>query len=294
MTLVVEELYGVATLVGKPSRGRRRFGVPEGGPWDEEAAALARVLLGNAEEAAVLELAQASVRLRADAETDLAVVGPSAAQVNRGAAVANRAFAVSAGDAIELQPSARGARTYLAVGRGLQGRGTVVKGETLSAQPRTGMLSVLAQGVPPVEGVERFAVVRGPQGDLAGARHLLAQPFSVSLDSSRLGIRLCERIAPHGVELPSECACPGAIQVTPGGEVILLGPDGPTIGGYPKPYVLGRAGFSRLGRVPTGHRVEFYEVSLDEAREQTRKAEARLKQRLRLIGLAQGLRGQTM
>ena len=59
---------------------------------------------------------------------------------------------------------------------------------------------------------------------------------------------------PHGFSLASEPAIPGAIQIPPSGGPIVLGPDGPTIGGYPKVAVVIDADLDRLGRAGPGIR----------------------------------------
>ena len=69
------------------------------------------------------------------------------------------------------------------------------------------------------------------------------------------------------MELPSRPTAVGTIQVTPSGMPILLGPDGPTIGGYPQAAVVARVDLDRLGQLPPGAEVRFEAVSLEEARE---------------------------
>jgi allophanate hydrolase subunit 2 len=56
---------------------------------------------------------------------------------------------------------------------------------------------------------------------------------------------------------PSRPMVRGAIQLPPDGVPIVLGPDGPTTGGYPVLGVLTRAACALLGRVPAGGHVRF-------------------------------------
>jgi allophanate hydrolase subunit 2 len=74
----------------------------------------------------------------------------------------------------------------------------------------------------------------------------------------------------HEIELPSEPSTPGTIQVTPGGDPIILGPDGPTIGGYPKIGFVVQADLGRGGQLRPGDPVRLEEVTLAEARGLTR------------------------
>ena len=55
----------------------------------------------------------------------------------------------------------------------------------------------------------------------------------------------------------------GAIQVTPSGEPVVLGPDHPTTGGYP---VVGVVIAADQGRLAGATRVRFTGIGVDEAR----------------------------
>jgi antagonist of KipI len=97
--------------------------------------------------------------------------------------------------------------------------------------------------------------------------------FAVSRHLDRVGIRLePEEALRHEIELPSEPATVGAIQVTPDGTPILLGPDGPTIGGYPKIGVVIRADVPLMGQLRPGGKLRFEAVSTEEARRIDREA----------------------
>jgi allophanate hydrolase len=56
------------------------------------------------------------------------------------------------------------------------------------------------------------------------------------------------------------------VQVPDNGQPIVIMPDGPTVGGYPKIAVVIRADLRLLAQSPPGTRVRFVMVSLEEAR----------------------------
>jgi antagonist of KipI len=75
-------------------------------------------------------------------------------------------------------------------------------------------------------------------------------------------------------EMTSEPVCPGAVQVTPDGQCIVLGVDGQTIGGYPKIAQVIQADLDTLGQLRPGQLIEFKSVTLEEAIERDRQAAA--------------------
>jgi len=86
---------------------------------------------------------------------------------------------------------------------------------------------------------------------------LLETEFQVSLQSNRVGIRLTGAQFDPGVERLSEPACPGAIQVTNDGNLIILGPDGPTIGGYRKIGVVSNKDMDLVAQLRPGGKCRF-------------------------------------
>jgi len=89
--------------------------------------------------------------------------------------------------------------------------------------------------------------------------------FAISPKGSRQGIRLTETVRPRAEFRRSLPTTPGTIQVTPSGEVIVIGPDGPTIGGYGIAGIIADADLDRFFMLPPGATVEFAEVSIEQA-----------------------------
>lgn len=63
----------------------------------------------------------------------------------------------------------------------------------------------------------------------------------------------------------SEPVCPGTIQVAKDGNLLVLGVDGQTIGGYPRVAQVIRADLHKLGQLRPGTDVSFHYVSPNEA-----------------------------
>jgi antagonist of KipI len=72
---------------------------------------------------------------------------------------------------------------------------------------------------------------------------------------------------------PSAPACAGTVQLPPGGEPIVLLPDGPTVGGYLRIAVVATTDLGRLAQRTPGERVRFRIIELSEARARLRRQE---------------------
>jgi antagonist of KipI len=98
-------------------------------------------------------------------------------------------------------------------------------------------------------------------------QRLTSEPFTVSPDSDRMGVRLTgpELSRADNVDLISEAVAPGTVQVPPSGQPILLLGDCQTIGGYPKIAHVITVDLGIAAQVRAGDRVRFSEVSLDDA-----------------------------
>jgi antagonist of KipI len=98
-------------------------------------------------------------------------------------------------------------------------------------------------------------------------QRLTSEPFTVSPDSDRMGVRLTGSELPRAdnVDLISEAVAPGTVQVPPSGQPILLLGDCQTIGGYPKIAHVITVDLGIAAQVRAGDRVRFSEVSLGDA-----------------------------
>ena len=224
---------------------RRAFGVPPGGPFDRLAANLARALVGLPEGAPVLEIVLGPLVFEAEGAVIVAVVGGP-----------DGAFPLQKGERLEVRPI--GARAYVGSAP-TEGAAPALRARILADPPRLGDAPL--------------RVVPGPQATLLEFDAFLTGEYRVGLASNRVGVRLAGARTPHALSLPSEPAIPGAVQIPPGGEPIVLGPDGPTIGGYPKVAVVIDADLDRLGRARPGDRLTFEAVTLEEARAARKEAQ---------------------
>jgi KipI family sensor histidine kinase inhibitor len=266
------------SIQGAPRHGLGSSGVPAGGAMDLSSLARANGLVGNAPGAPALEIALAGPELEVLKDSVVAIAGGEfAAQWNGKPAPFGEAFRVAAGDRLHFGRARRGARVYLAVEGGVidsRARGEAVRrletGDEVAVSSQRSAVSL--RDVGPMELAEEILlrVIPGPQADhfrKASIDRFFAGSWRVSPMSDRRGLRLEGEPLAHvrAPEIPSEGTVPGSIQVPGGGLPIVLGPDGPVTGGYPKIATVIGADLALLGQAAPGALLAFRAVCLDEA-----------------------------
>ncbi len=103
----------------------------------------------------------------------------------------------------------------------------------------------------------------------------MRQAYSVTEEANRMGIRLKGtqfELASRG-EMITEGVSLGAIQVTPGGQPIILFVEQQTTGGYPKIANVIAADIPSVGQLRPRDDIRMELVSMEEARELYREQE---------------------
>lgn len=277
MTVVRVVDPGLLTLVEDLGRPRREpWGVAPSGAFDRAAHARAQRLVGNPEPAAGLEVLMGGLTCLADGDLIVAVTGaPCPVHVGARQESGEVALFVPAGTQLRLRTAPAGVRAYVAVRGGLAVRSVLGSrsrdtGGGIGLPPLTAgdVLPVASEVVgqpcyepvpasPVVDGDVGLELLLGPHDDLLDDEAWLAlerAAWVVGQRSDRMGVRLAadpgSRIAARLAEvpagLPSFPVLVGSVQLTPSGELVVLGPDAGVTGGYP---VLGMIGRSDLDAV---------------------------------------------
>ncbi|MBN6057572.1 biotin-dependent carboxyltransferase family protein [Nonomuraea sp. RK-328] len=284
--------YATVQDLGRP--GLAHLGVPGSGAADAGALRLANRLVGNPEGLAGIELTFGGARLAFHTGAWIAVTGagcplsavplpgtsaPAGASWRAPEAGVGVPFWLPAGTELRFGTPAWGLRSYLAVRGGvavepvlgsrstdsLSGLGPepLRAGTMLPVGPVTGLEPIVADVAPPRG--PRPAVLRvlpGPRDDwfAPGAlAELCAEPYTVSQDSNRVGVRLGGRELARAREgeLPSEGMVAGALQVPPSGQPIVFLADHPPTGGYPVIAVVVTADLPVAAQLRPGDQVRF-------------------------------------
>jgi allophanate hydrolase subunit 2 len=242
-------------------------------------------MLGNDAGAAALEIALSGPELEALESIDVAVAGADfAAELDGKPAPAGGVLRISAGSRLRFRTARRGARAYLAVAGGLietsrpgEPPARIAPGEDLArASVPPGPRRIRNAHETSRSGDVVLRVIPGPQSDHfapAAIGRFLSTPWRVSPVSDRRGLRLEGEPLLHlqVPEIPPEGAVPGSIQVPGDGRPIVLGPDGPVTGGYPKIATVIDADLPLLGQAAPGDVLRFRAVTLEEAVEARRE-----------------------
>ena len=278
------EVLDAGLLTTVQDRGRAgwaHLGVPRAGALDAPAAGLANRLVGNAADAALLEVTLGGLRVRAGAGRWVAVTGaPCPVRVDGRPAGAGRALWLPAGATLGLGPPATGVRSYVGVAGGiavepvLGSRST----DTLAqvGPPRVDAGTVLPLGrprrgpdagprpidVPRAPRVGPLRVTRGPRADWFADDVLAAlcgAAYVVAADSDRIGLRLdgAALARVRAGELPSEGMVLGAVQVPPSGMPVVFLADHPPTGGYPVVAVVELDDLWQCAQLRPGDEVRF-------------------------------------
>jgi len=315
---------GLATSIQDAGRaGHYHLGIPPSGAMDQFAMRAANLLLGNPEQAAVLECALMGPELRFSTTRRIATSGAEMVPKIDGVACPNHeVLEVPAGSVLSFDFVRGGARLYLAVEGGfdvperLDSRSTYALGGLGGYKGRTLQQGDLLAVLPAAQDAEvgrRLADAWRPSHakqyelrvvvglydhrltDRAKARFYEEQ-WSVASEADRIGYRFkggtplefIEREPPFGAgddpsNIVDACYPIGSIQVPSGSEPIVLHRDAVSGGGYAMIGTVISADMDLVGQIQPHQKVRFVPVSLDQA------LAARAAYQERLKGLRQAL-----
>ncbi|WP_313280279.1 urea carboxylase [Stutzerimonas balearica] len=294
------------TVQDFPGRlGYWAVGVPPSGPMDSRALRLGNALLGNPADAAGLEITMSGPILRFNTDAVVAVTGAQIpVKLDDVEQPMGTAILVKAGSTLAIGTLfGSGARAYLTVRGGLQvpdylgskstftlgqfgghaGR-ALRAGDVLHLAPLTDasagatLAAELCRALPAVREVR---VIYGPHGapeyfTEGYIDRFFATDWEVHFNSSRTGVRLIgpkpEWVRESGGEAglhPSNIHdnpyAIGAVDFT-GDMPVILGPDGPSLGGFVCPVTVIEADLWQLGQLKAGDKVRFVPVDVPTAR----------------------------
>jgi urea carboxylase len=302
--------------------GRAGFwevGVPPSGPIDDRSLRWANRLVGNPLGAAGLEITLTGPRLRFRQAATVAVTGAELAVKLDGEAVDQwRAVEVPAGGLLGLGAiKGVGLRAYLAVRGGIDtepvmgsravfvagrlGGAALKRGDLLpiGERPDDGWLGAARVAPPELGNSSVLRVVLGPHGapdflTAGGLDDLFAADWTVHHQSDRTGIRLVGpqpewartdggQAGLHPSNILDSAYGVGTVMLA-GEMAVIVGPDGPSLGGFAAVAQVIRADRWRIGQLRAGDSVRLDPVDAGQAAALHAAAEAEITGAARLAG----------
>jgi len=301
------------TIQDYPGRlGYWHVGVPPSGPMDTLAFRLANRLVGNQEDAAGLEITLTGPSLRFTAETTIALTGADfGARLDGRPLPRWQAVAVREDSLLELGAAQScGARAYVAVAGGIDtpaylgsrstfilgkfgGQGRALRaGDVLHIKKNDSVrhqcYKLPACTIPKYNREWEIGVLYGPHGspDFFTPQDIemfFSTAWKVHYNSDRTGVRL---IGPkprwarkdggeaglHPSNIHDNAYAIGTVDFT-GDMPVILGPDGPSLGGFVCPATIVEAEIWKMGQLKAGDLVRFRRLSADQAESLRRQVE---------------------
>ncbi|TFV51726.1 urea carboxylase [Blastococcus sp. TF02A-35] len=301
--ITVERPGLMTTVQDAPGRvGLWQVGVPPSGPMDDLSFRLGNRALGNREGVPGLECTASGPALRFSAATTVCVTGAECAVTVDGRPVPMwEPVEVPAGGLLDVGAAeGTGMRSYVLVAGGLDvpaylgsaatftlgqfgghGGRALLPGDVLRAADAPGRAAgpVPVEVRPAMPNDWQLAVTEGPHGapeffTREDVETLYASPYTVHFNSARTGVRL---VGPqpawarpdggeaglHPSNIHDNAYSVGALDFT-GDTPILLGPDGPSLGGFVCPVTVVTADRWKLGQLRPGDTVRFVPVRVAE------------------------------
>lgn len=281
---------GIYTTVQDAGRGGfRRLGISQEGALDLPALSMANMLVGNASDAAGLEITLGQFTAEFTQSGWIALTGAGCdARLDEQRLWTGWCYPVKAGQQLKLSVPHRGMRSYLALSGGIivpeilgsrstdlkagfgghQGR-LIKEGDRLPLGKPTRLPSE-SVGVKQLLFGNRVRAVPGPEYhefDEVARNAFWREAWQLSPQSNRMGYRLSGRELTRNTtrEMLSHGLLPGVVQVPHNGQPIVLMADAQTTGGYPRIACVIEADLYHLAQIRLGEPIHFVPCTVEEA-----------------------------
>ena len=288
-------------------------GVPPSGAIDPLSLNVANQLLGNPFNTAGLECTLQGPTLKFHCDSQIVITGGDMLATLDGVDVAMwQTLNVKKGQILKTGKITTGCRSYIGIKGGfnvpayLGSQATFTLGQfgghagrnlligdmlPITAYSSVETVALSAAEVPSFSQTWNIAVMYGPHGapDFFTKRDIerfFEQEFEIHFNSSRTGIRLVGEkpewartdggeAGLHPSNIHDNAYAIGAIDFT-GDMPIILGPDGPSLGGFVCPAVVVSSELWKIGQLKAGDKVKFIPISYDQAQVLNQKYSAAL------------------
>lgn len=234
--------------------GSQNFGVPISGSMDQCSADIANKIIGNNSIEALIELTMTGCSLKFEIDTEIAITGSDMSpKLNELSVDMYSVIEVKNGDTLSFGRIKYGFRTYIAFRGGINSEKVMESksmyvGLTKNFKINKNDEIYLNDSKPSLNKKYKASMnkltlsdeiecYKGPEYSKLTRQNkeeLLSTQFSISNNHNRMGYVLNQKIKNTIKPIITSHVMPGTVQLTPGGDIIILMRDSQTTGGYPR------------------------------------------------------------
>jgi biotin-dependent carboxylase-like uncharacterized protein len=268
-----------STIQDSGRKGFQQYGVPYSGVMDAYSAALANHILGNDENAAVIEMTMTGAKLQFHCVTNICISGADMTPTLNGIQIQlNKSIEIQSEDVLSFGKLNKGFRCYLAVLGGFETE--VIMNSQSMYKGITTQFKISKNDELKIYEINSFIdsknalikvnnkhffnnkidVFEGPEFEFLSKNQqefLLQNEFTISKDNNRMAYQLSELLENTLEPIITSAVLPGTVQLTPSGKLIVLMRDCQTTGGYPRVLQLSESSINVLAQKFTGASITF-------------------------------------
>ena len=255
----------------------QKYGVPISGCMDSKSSKFANSLLNNPKNAAVIEATQLGPKILFNVSTYISITGANMNPlINNKKVSINKAVIINKGDILKLGHSKNGLRSYIAIKDGVKselvlGSRSFYKGITpefklekgdefkiISFNEKLNSLSKI--NMKNTYETKNILVFKGPEFNnlsITEKNFVLNNSFTISNKNDRMAYKLKEKLKNKLKSIITSPVLPGTVQLTPGGEIIILMKDCQVTGGYPRIFQLNEDSINHIAQKKPNDIVKF-------------------------------------
>lgn len=257
--------------------GFRAMGVPVSGPMDRSSAKFANHLLGNEANAPVIEMSFVGASFLFHKAAVIAVFGADCQiSMNNVVIESKHVFKIEANSTVKFGAITSGNFLYLAISGGflsetvlgstsyfggLTENSQLIKGQRLRFDETIQNVKPNSLKITKTASEKAFIYVeKGPEFNQLSKetiQQLLKTEFTISPQSNRMGFRINENAGFGMKDIISSPVQAGTVQLTQGGQLIVLMRDAQTIGGYSRVLQITTESIDRLAQKRFGEQFRF-------------------------------------
>ena len=257
--------------------GVQNFGVPISGCMDQCSADIANKIIGNNSLEALIELTMTGCSLKFENNTTIAITGSDMSPKLNGLPIDMfSVIEVKYGDILSFGRIKYGFRTYIAFRGGINSEKVmesksmyvgltknfkINKNDEIYLNDSKPLLNKKHE--PSLKKLmlsDEIECYKGPEYSKLTTQNkqkLLSTQFSISNNHNRMGYVLDQKIKNTIKPIITSHVMPGTVQLTPGGDIIILMRDSQTTGGYPRILQLTNKGIDFVAQKRTGSLIKF-------------------------------------